>query len=469
MSTEHWADGVDQLLAEVGRATGASRVWIFQLLDMQPDAVVQDYVFEWASSPAYRQLTQRRFRFFASSLDDPEYRQLVEQRRAGMCHDIQVPAMSPGPLRKHLESQGILSMATVPISVEGRWWGTLGIDDCERDISWQGPGLDLLRASSELIAAAIYRHHLTSRSRQIELFHKVADCGVWEVTLRNGRVWCSRALKVALGYPATYPRVPLRRMLTRIHVEDRRLLWALLRECLATGRRQCRLDVRLDIVGSSHPQWHEIVAEVTHDDRGEPQGIAGLVIDISQRKQNEQHALAASELDALTGTLNRRGMARYLREQHARGGVPIGCNHYLLLLDIDHFKQINDQHGHPVGDVLLQLLTRRIRHELRPDDGLVRLGGEEFAILVGPMTDRQAVELADRVRMRVSGSAFQIALHDTGVELCIELSVSIGVAELPVEAGDSGEQQALALGWADQALYAAKGAGRNRIMVHGVE
>jgi len=61
------------------------------------------------------------------------------------------------------------------------------------------PGLDLLEAAGQLIEAALYRYQLNHRSRQIELFHKVADCGVWEISLRNGRVWCSQAFKTVLG------------------------------------------------------------------------------------------------------------------------------------------------------------------------------------------------------------------------------------------------------------------------------
>lgn len=120
MNMEHWADGVDRLLAELEPVTGASRVWIFQLLEIQPEAVVQDYVFEWAASERYRQLTQRRFRFFSSSLADPECRRLVQEHQAGRRHDFCVPAMPDRPLRHSLESQAICSMATVAIFVNGR-------------------------------------------------------------------------------------------------------------------------------------------------------------------------------------------------------------------------------------------------------------------------------------------------------------------------------------------------------------
>ncbi|MGQ7249653.1 sensor domain-containing diguanylate cyclase [Halomonas sp. V046] len=470
---EYWADGVELLIEALGPATGASRVWIFQLLELQTDAVVQDYVFEWAADARYRQLTQRRFRFFASSLNDPLYRRLVDDRLAGRRQDICVPSMAQGPLKSHLESQGIQSMATVPIFVHGHWWGTLGVDDCERAIGWEGAGLDALSAAAELIAAAIYRHQLTSRSRQIELFHRITGCGVWEVSLRNGRVWCSRALKVLLGYPETYPRVPVRRMLAHVHRDDRGLLWESLRRCMASDDAQWRLDVRLDSGPDRRWVWHEVMAEVSRDERGLAQGVSGVIIEISQRKRSEQSAREASEFDALTGVLNRRGMDRLLQEWLAsvrETSPPV----HLVLLDIDHFKAINDRYGHLVGDGVLKLLARRIRSELRVGDGLVRVGGEEFAVLMRNLDDDDAEALAERIRRRVCGTPFRIdtggmhrdACNDAMAIRLVDISISLGMAKLPLGGDDLDARRTLALAWADSALYAAKHAGRNRVMCY---
>jgi len=458
MQAEHWAEGVDRLLAEIGPVTGASRVWIFQLLEVQSDAVVQDYVFEWASSEHYRQLNQNRFRFFSSSLEDPVYRRLVEERQAGVSHDFCIPVMAEGPLRRDLESQSIQSMATVPIFVNGHWWGTLGIDDCERSVTWRGPGLDLLEAAGQLIAAALYRYQLTHRSRQIELFHKVANCGVWEVSLRNGRVWCSRALTTVLGYPETYPRLPLRRLLSRLHPEDRAALRACLRALWrAAESTQFRLDTRLRLTNRSWI-WHEVIGEIQCNESGQPVAIAGLVLDISRRKQDEEQAIAASRLDALTGALNRRGMAEHLETISAVTGL-----RHLVLIDIDHFKQINDTHGHLIGDALLRMMVKRLRHELRPDDALVRLGGEEFAVLVSGMGDDQALALAERLRRRIAAEPFQVDMREEETLLKVAMTISLGVARQSDAVGQDPNQL---MAQADQALYAAKHRGRNCVLFY---
>ncbi len=462
MAAEHLADGINQLLEEIGPVSGASRVWLFQLLEVQPDAVVQDYVAGWASEERYRQLNQRRFRFFSSSLDDPVYRRLVEERQLGRRHDFCVPAMPKGPLRANLEGQLIQSMATVPIFVHGQWWGTLGIDDCERPVSWEGPGLDLLEAASQLIAAAIYRYQLNHRSRQIELFHKVANCGVWEVSLRNGRVWCSRSLKAMLGYLDTYPRLPLRRLLARLHPRGRAALWSRLRSLGSGGESdQFRLDVRLKLDQAGWV-WHELIAEVQRNELGQPVAIAGLLLDISRRKRHEERALDASRRDALTGALNRRGMAERLR-----AGGEFSAPDHLLLLDIDHFKRINDTYGHPVGDSLLKQLVQRLRSELRADDILVRLGGEEFAVLLDGMRHGQALALAERLRRCVADEPFGVPVSASETPLWVPVSISLGLARRRRD--DGPEALAQMMGEADQALYAAKGAGRNCVQCFGTE
>lgn len=462
MSAHFWSDGVDQLLGELGRASGVSRVWIFQLLELRTSSVVQDYVFEWAAAARYRQLNHKRFRFFTAAFDDPVYQQLMAERKRGKSQHLIINDLPDGPLRTNLESQGVVSMVTVPIMVDGRWWGTLGFDDCERALDWRGPGLNALTVASELISSAIYRHQLTSRRRQLELFQRVTDCGLWEIDLNRSSIWCSRALLRTLGYPDSYARVPLRRLLSRIAREDRQRLWDQVRDGLSNSRQGWRLDVRLN-TSRGERLWHEIVTEVILDDGGQLHSLAGLMIDISQRKQGEQKALTAAEYDELTGVMNRRGLSRHLAES-LDTGTPLAKHHWLLL-DIDNFKQINDRYGHPAGDALLRLLAQRIASELRPEDGLARLGGEEFAIVVSGLADHQAQQCAERLRQAVAETAFQLSTAHDDSHHQVYVSVSLGIASLPT--GDDHQyRQAQANAQADQALYAAKHAGRNRVVAY---
>ncbi|MGP9766256.1 sensor domain-containing diguanylate cyclase [Halomonas sp. AOP13-D3-9] len=459
---EHfWSDGVDHLLAALGEASGVNRVWIFQTIERNPSGVLQDYVFEWVSSSHYRQRTQKRFRFFTTLIDDAEYEEMVNRRERGESHTCITSKVAPGTLRDNLESQSIQSMVTVPIMVDGQWWGTLGFDDCEREVDWEGAGLQALVIGAELIASAIYRQQLTRRQRQVGLLQRVTDCGIWEVNTLSGATLCSPALLLSLGYPGDYAKLPVRRLLGHVAPDDRRRLLGFLRQRCRRQQTQCRIDLKLR-VASGQWRWHELVMEGDYSSEGRLTRIGGLTIDISQRKKTEEQAWTAAEFDALTGMRNRRGLANHLaqlQEFHA------AANYHVLMIDIDYFKHINDRYGHPAGDTLLVEMAKRVHDVLRPEDCLARLGGEEFAVTTGDLSPQQVVQLGERIRQRIAHQPFYLTVGDTQTPTMVTLTVSVGIAPLTLSS-DLDHSQAVAVAQADQALYAAKEAGRNRVVAY---
>jgi two-component system, cell cycle response regulator len=158
--------------------------------------------------------------------------------------------------------------------------------------------------------------------------------------------------------------------------------------------------------------------------------------------------------DELTGLLNRRELDRILEEEQDRAlrfGHPLA----FLMVDVDHFKQVNDAHGHPAGDSVLREVARRLTASVRNVDRVGRFGGEEFGILL-VQTDRlSALDTAHRIRSAVEREAI-LATQS----LAVNVTISVGAAVL-AEDGRSAKELVAA---ADKALYAAKGAGRNRVM-----
>ena len=159
--------------------------------------------------------------------------------------------------------------------------------------------------------------------------------------------------------------------------------------------------------------------------------------------------------DPLTGLYNRQLLDIRLSEELARSrrhSRPLA----MLLVDIDHFKKVNDTFGHLVGDDMLVAVTSLIAKHIREVDCLARYGGEEFIILAPDMTANNArQQLAERIRSAVANERFITSAggHD------IELTISVGLAIYPTDARD--ERELLAA--ADQALYAAKSSGRNQV------
>lgn len=161
----------------------------------------------------------------------------------------------------------------------------------------------------------------------------------------------------------------------------------------------------------------------------------------------------AADHDHLTGAASRRGFFAFAEREHARAGrrrSGLG----LLLLDVDHFKRINDTHGHGVGDQVLRELVARSQEVIRKIDYCARLGGEEFAVLLPDATADTTLAVAERLR-----AALDRSLQRAPAATRVPYTVSIGAAML-----EEGEAFASLMTRADAALYAAKAGGRNRVM-----
>jgi len=160
--------------------------------------------------------------------------------------------------------------------------------------------------------------------------------------------------------------------------------------------------------------------------------------------------------DQLTGLLNRREFDRIMAEEAERCrrfGQPLA----LVMVDIDHFKAVNDTHGHQAGDAVLREIAKTLTGQLRTVDRVARIGGEEFALVLMQTGRSAATEVAQRVVEAVAASPVVI---ESGASL--RLTISAGVAVLP----DDVSWLELLIGAADRSLFAAKRGGRNRVMTH---
>lgn len=180
---------------------------------------------------------------------------------------------------------------------------------------------------------------------------------------------------------------------------------------------------------------------------------SALLLLAAERSRNRLVTIA--QHDPLTGAMNRSGLERAMTQIAADAGKRPG-RLTLLLIDIDHFKSLNDTHGHAAGDRILQLFAEAARSELRASDILARHGGDEFVALLPHMPTKDAVRVANRIR-----AAFSRTLADWDGAPLRQPTLSIGVAE-----GDAaGDELETLLQHADEALYRSKRLGRDRVQV----
>ncbi|APX94459.1 PAS domain S-box protein [Halomonas sp. 1513] len=217
------------------------------------------------------------------------------------------------------------------------------------------------------------------------------------------------------------------------------------------------------------PLWIQMSLAPVSDSHGRVTHFVGVQHDLTELKRSEEElerrvaerteALQKANArltqqaatDWLTGAANRRQLMRQARRELARAqrnGTPLS----LLCLDLDHFKTVNDVHGHQVGDQVLKQVASTMEENLRPSDLLARVGGEEFQILLPDTDIEQAGEIAERIRSTLYD--LEIRLNDK----VLKITVSVGCAQI----GRDGEDIDSLMRIGDKRLYEAKALGRNR-------
>lgn len=236
-------------------------------------------------------------------------------------------------------------------------------------------------------------------------------------------------------------------------------------KCFPPGVANCVGNAIVELLHDGQPRHAEFSWTLAHGERhflasfsalvrnsGWPTGFLCVARDVTELKELEAQLRIQALSDPLTGVGNRRQFYEQLNQELARV-KRYGTDSTILMLDLDHFKEVNDRHGHSAGDRVLQQFCALIQSRLRASDSVGRVGGEEFAILL-PGTDLAgALEFAENLRQRVASA------HADPEVMLIPTTVSIGVSYL--SPGDETSDEAVAR--ADLALYRAKDQGRNRV------
>lgn len=359
----------------------------------------------------------------------------------------------------------VISLLMMPLL----WWLLARIlkplDHLERQIGEVGSGrrsqLSLATGMQELqqVATTFNRvegerqqlvGHLQEREAFLDSVLSATPQGMFVANFGGKITYMNPALLQILDISAD---TQMEQWLTQIHADDRdgaRDMWM---HSLKTGNdfvRQLRF-IRSD----GEMLWLDIHARVVMlTQGGHSLGLVGVVKDITERRQQEALQRWEAEHDPLTGLLNRRGFERRLEEAFAdfqKTSTPSA----LLLFDLDHFKPINDEGGHALGDEMLRRIAQVVAWEVRRSDHVARQGGDEFGVLLPSCTLSQARVIADSLRKAVS----EVSVTHEDKEYTVTLSIGVTVFD---ESDDAVE---VALARADAASYDVKGQGRDGVMV----
>ncbi|MBK1681622.1 diguanylate cyclase [Rhodocyclus tenuis] len=316
-----------------------------------------------------------------------------------------------------------------------------------------------IEEAARLSSIAIERHRDAEALRASEERWKFAIDGsgdaLFDWDIGSGSIFLSPRWYDMFGYPQNAFGDVLGEWRRRIHAEDIEAVMECLERCLDGNIDNYVAEYRLRCRDGN---WKWTLARglvVSRHNDGSAARMIGTQSDISERKRMEDELRELATTDVLTGLANRRRFIERISEEHARLQRDDGLKAAVLMLDLDHFKKVNDRFGHAVGDAMLVHFTGILRGQLRRFDTAGRLGGEEFAVLLPGASIAAARSFASRLRRAVESAPLGYKGQNVG------MTVSIGLSS--IDPGDPGSDTSLLR--ADAALYEAKSAGRNRVVV----
>ena len=347
------------------------------------------------------------------------------------------------------QALGIRSVICVPLLHEDQELGVLMAYSHERGF-FEEDDISTLELMGGFITTAV-AHAVAERAwrgteQSFRALAELAKDAIITVDIHGTTTFCNASAEHMFGYseqeilgqPFTMllsERNPMREAMDEGSFDPARIMPKLRTNMELMGRRRDGSEFPIEFSAS-----HWKVQGQTN--------FAAIVRDVAERTRLEQVVLEMAQTDHRTGLSNRRSGEEAIRREVARA-LRYGSAVSVVLLDIDHFKRINDSAGHAGGDEVLERLGELLRQRLRATDTPIRWGGEEFLVLL-PATDLDsAFRLAEMLRGLIESNAFNVVP---------QVTVSAGVATLAPN--EHGEQL---IGRADAKLYEAKNAGRNRV------
>jgi len=298
----------------------------------------------------------------------------------------------------------------------------------------------------------------------LKMAQAIAHLGHWELDIKTGQFICSEEMYRIMGLEPQGQIANEETFLLTVHHEDRERVANHLSKVLSGNSFDMEYRIILQsgkvrvvhgkgevfcLGNSKQPKVIGTIQDIHEHDQTK---MLGVVQDITERKELYNKLEEQANTDALTGCDSRRHFLEHAGQELLRARR-YGGELSMLMLDLDHFKNINDTYGHHVGDITLKKTVQICRELLRDVDVIGRLGGEEFAIMLPETGNERAIEVAGRLCQAVA--AVEISLEDTAT---LRFTTSIGIASLAAEDFRIDE----ILNRADQALYKAKHSGRNR-------
>lgn len=441
---------IEQLLGEVGTFLGVDRAYLF-VIDWQNETTsnTHEWVAEGISSEKenLQDIPLASIPLWMESLRNDPY--------------LLIPAVEElgddwSEVKAILEAQAIQSLLVMPIRYGEKLYGFVGFDSVKEKRQWKQDEIYLLGVLANQFASLFVRQEAEEALRQSEaryrlLAENVSDV-IWTTDLNFNYTYISPSVTALTGYSVEEAlQLRLKELLTpasyRIAKEEIAKEVNKLAKLDPQQQRAWSHTLELEHrCKDGSTRWMEVKTSLLFDSAGNPIGYMGLSRDISERRQARQILEYMATHDELTGLPNRylfndrlkHALKRAARERHSLA---------VFLIDLDHFKELNDTYGHVKGDQILQEVARRLLGTLRQSDTVARMGGDEFCVILENLSRTEDAANVAKKLLEVLAQPYTV---DEGISWT--LSASIGIGLYPQD-GDDVESLLIC---ADIAMYRAK-------------
>ncbi len=323
----------------------------------------------------------------------------------------------------------------------------------------QGFSLIALLLDHQIIEKEIALEQLTESEKRLQAAQNIAQMGDWEWDVLNNKLYWSDEMFRIFGLQSSEAIPSFERFKDAIHLEDQESVFRVINKP-EYQKQPFSMDYRIISPNGNIRWFHE--ERIDHTDKhGQLTRRCGTVHDITGRKLAEKQMNYLATHDPLTKLPNRTLLID--RIQHAKSVAERNKNKFaLLFIDIDEFKQINDEFGHKHGDTLLCLIAQRCMKFVRESDTVARFGGDEFIIVLSDISDIDTVATIANKLVESMAEAFILD------EKVVIVSCSIGIAIFPDDQQDTTQSADTLIHLADAAMYQAKKSGKGQYQFAGV-
>ncbi|UEM22241.1 EAL domain-containing protein [Skermanella mucosa] len=420
-----WRAGIDDLLGRLAAAAGVSRVYLFEVHEVAGQGLAQTCRHDWAAPGLAPLVGDPRNTDEKLVGTDPTLTDWTERRRRGELIQGLTRDLS-GYLREDFEYQRILSFVSVPILLDGVWWGHLGFDDCESERVWSELELDVLKTAAALIAGAVERSRAagvlrTSEALKSAMLDTALDC---VITIDDGGrvVEFNRAAERTFGWRR---EAVIGRSLAEVIVppEMRGPHETGLGRYLASGETRV-LGSRIEVEGlRSDGSRMPLELAITEVATAEGRFFTAYLRDITERRQARARLERMAYFDAVTGLPNRAQLLKRVAERQAASESP-----WIVAVELTRFGSLKISLGTAFADTLLRALTSRLGERLGDDALLARTGDRQLAVL-GTAAGGAEEETARRL-----GQALYEPFHLDGRTVFMTASYGIAAGQVEPEA-----------------------------------